>query len=100
MTLSNYIHCVLSVYIHSSSSSPQPPTKLLTSRFRTLAGASLAGFALGALMEFAYYKSGYCTHSNTNYCLLFCVFFLYFVDDKLQQPVKLNEIIQDSTQEQ
>ena len=35
-------------------------SKRLTSRFRILALASLAGFAFGGLMEYAYFKSGYC----------------------------------------
>lgn len=32
----------------------------LRSRMKRLAVASLAGFALGSLLEFAFYKSGYC----------------------------------------
>ncbi len=32
----------------------------LKSRMRRLALASLAGFAFGSAMEYAYYKSGYC----------------------------------------
>lgn len=38
-------------------------------------------------------------HTQIQIYFILCLFF-YFVDDKLQQPVKLNEIIQDSTQEQ
>ena len=62
-------------------------TKRLSGRFKTLALASLAGFAFGALMEFAYFKSGYCKKM-----LGFSV--LLFLDEKMQKPVKL-EIIQE-----
>lgn len=52
---------------------------------RRLALASVAGFAFGSLMEFAYYKSGYCKFLYL-ILILILIFILFFnLDNKLNK---------------